>query len=325
VSAVSVKRLIALWNAYWFPTTSTLNLAGARIVAVAAEVFWLFPSLNYQLNLVTNNSAFRDPQPLIRLIDAVLPHELIFNAGSFTVIYWVSIAAGLAALVGFTTRTSLFLLALGMWFFVSHAYSYADVHHPQAPFAIFLMALAFSPAGESLSIDAVLRRRRARATGEPAPIAGSSETAMWPLKLAHVVLAMTYFSTGFTKLLVGGFAWMNGYTLQNYIFGDGLYRTIPAGIWLAHQHTLCVLLAIGTILFELFYFVSILVPRVARLFFVGGILFHIGLYVISGHPFFEHIVLNAILLLFLDPEWFPRQVSRLASRRTAQAPARQAA
>ncbi len=42
---VSVKRLIALWNAYWFPTTSTLNLAATRIVAVAAEVFWLFPSL----------------------------------------------------------------------------------------------------------------------------------------------------------------------------------------------------------------------------------------------------------------------------------------
>ena len=46
-----MNRLIARWNAYWFPTTSTLNLAGARIIAVAAEVFWLFPSLQYQLNL----------------------------------------------------------------------------------------------------------------------------------------------------------------------------------------------------------------------------------------------------------------------------------
>jgi hypothetical protein len=322
---VSVNRLIALWNAYWFPTTSTVNLAGARIVAVAAEVFWLFPSLQYQVNLATRNSAFIFPQPLIRIIDAVLPRELVFSAGGLTVIWWVSIAAGLAALVGFATRTSLFLFALGLWFFVSHAYSYADVHHTQAPFAIFLMALAFSPAGDSLSLDALIRRRRARAAGEPTPIARSMDTAMWPLKLAHVILAMTYFSTGVTKLLVGGLAWMNGYTLQNYIFGDGLYRTIPAGIWLAHQQTLCVLLAIGTILFELFYFVSILVPRAARLFFAGGIMFHIGLYVISGHPFFEHIVLNAILLLFLDPEWFPRQVSRLMSRRTAQEPAGQAA
>jgi hypothetical protein len=148
---------------------------------------------------------------------------------------------------------------------------------------------------------------------------------MWPLKLAHVVLAMTYFSTGITKLLAGGLAWMNGYTLQTYVFIDGINRDIPAGVWLAHQHTLCVLLAIGTILFETFFFVSILVPRAARLFFASGILFHLGLYFVSGHPFFEHMVMNGILLLFLDPEWFTSQVGRLTSLRTAHAPARQAA
>jgi hypothetical protein len=325
VTEISVNRLIALWNAYWFPTTSTLNLAGARIVAAAVEVFWLFPSLPYQINLVTKNSAFRNPQPLIRIIDAVVPHELVFSAGGFTVIYWVSIVAGLAALVGFATRTALFLLAFGVWFFVSHAYSYADVHHTQAPFAIFLLALAFSPAGDSLSVDALIRRRRARAAGRPVPVTRPTDTAMWPLKLAHVVMAMTYFSTGITKVLVGGLDWMNGYTLQFYTFRDGIDRGIPIGVWLAHQHTLCVLLAIGTILFEVFYFLSILVPRVAPFFFVGGIMFHVGLYVISGHPFFEHIVLNAILLLFLDPARFPAQVRKLTSRWSEPEPASQAA
>jgi len=320
-----VKRLIALWNAYWFPTTSTLNLAGARIFAVAAQVFWLFPSLSYQINLVTKNTTFTDPQPLIRAIDAVVPRELVFTPGAFTVIYCVSIAAGLSALVGFLTRTSLFLLALGTWFFVSHAYSHADVHHTQALFAIFLMVLAFSPAGDSLSIDALIRRRRARLAGESAPISRPSDTAMWPLKLAHVLLAMTYFSTGITKLLSGGLAWMNGYTLQNFIFNSAVNRNIPLGIWLAHQHTLCILLSIGTILFETFFFVSLLVPRAAPLFFVGGVLFHVGLYVIAGHPFFEHMVMNAMLLLFLDPAWFPAQVNRLISRRTERGPARQAA
>ena len=320
-----MKRLIAVWNAYWFPTTSTLNLAGARMFAVAAQVFWLFPSLSYQINLVTKNATFERPQVLIRVIAAVFPRELIFSPGTFTLIYWVSIAAGLAALVGFATRTSVFLLALGTWFFVSHSYSYADVHHTQALFAIFLMVLPFSPAGDSLSIDALIRRRRARIAGEPMPIARPTDTAMWPLKLAHVLLAMTYFSTGITKLLSGGLAWMNGYTLQNYIFNTGVNRGIAVGIWLAHQHTLCVLLSIGTILFETFFFVSILVPRLAPLFFVGGILFHIGLYLIAGHPFFEHIVMNALLLLFLDPNWFPAQLNRLTGRWTAQAPTRQAA
>ena len=109
----------------------------------------------------------------------------LYSAGGLTVIWWVSIAAGLAALVGFATRTSLFLFALGMWFFVSHQYSYADVHHTQAPFAIFLMALAFSPAGDSLSDRCAHpsspRSRRGRADA----VARSMDTAMWPLKLAR--------------------------------------------------------------------------------------------------------------------------------------------
>jgi uncharacterized membrane protein YphA (DoxX/SURF4 family) len=313
-----VKRLIALWNAYWFPTTSTLNLAGARILAVAVQVFWLFPRLSDQINLVTNNSAFADPQPLIRAIDAVVPRGMIFTPAAFTVIYWMSLAAGLAALVGFWTRTSLLLLALGNLFFVSHQYSYADVHHPEALFAIFLLALAFSPAGDSLSIDALIRRR---AGGAAAAQAAASDTAMWPLKLAHVLLAMTYFSTGISKLISGGLAWMNGYTLQNAIFSDAINRDIPLGVWLAHQHTLCILLSVATIVFELFFFVSLLKPRLAPLFFAGGVLFHLGLYVTSGHPFFQHIVMNAMLLLFLDPDWFPALVrSRISPEAQRQPP-----
>jgi hypothetical protein len=69
-------------------------------------------------------------------------------------------------------------------------------------------------------------------------------------------------------------------------------------------------LAIGTILFELFYFVSLLVPRTAPLIFLGGILFHLGLYVTAGHPFFEHMLLNATLLLFLNRSWLPALVRR---------------
>src|SRR5215213_5146288 len=252
-------RLQRWWNAYWFPTTSTLNLAGARIVAVAAEIFWLFPGLAGQINLLTKNQQFSDPQPLVRFLAAALPRDLIFSPGGFTVIYWVSMIAGVAALVGLATRISFFLLALSL-----------------------------SPAGASLSLDALLRRRR---VGAKSSTDERSDMAMWPLKLAHVFLSMTYFSTGITKLLSGGLAWMNGYTLQNYIFADGINRGIPAGIWLAHQHTLCLLLGIGTIAFETFYFISLFVPRTARVIFFSAMLFHLGLYVVSGHPFFEHILM----------------------------------
>ena len=311
MSSMYLARWVDRWNRYWFPTTTPLNLAGARIVAVAAQLFWLFPSLDYHINLATKNTGFTDPQPIIRAMAAIAPREVLFSAGSLTIFYWITAAAGVSALVGFFTRTSLFVLALGTWFFVSHGYSYADVHHTQALFAIFLMVLSFAPAGACLSIDALIRRRRAQRAGHPEQGCGSTETAVWPLKLLHVLLAMTYFSTGVSKLISGGVAWMNGYTLQKYIFSDAISSDKPLGVWVAQHHTLCVVLAVFTILFEVLYPVSLVLPRAAPLFFLGAIGFHIGLYVTSGHPFFEHIVMNALLLLFLDRGWLQERLDQL--------------
>lgn len=309
-----MQRLITWWNAYWFPPSSTLNLAGARIVALAVAMVVSFPSLGYNIGLAVKNSDFVDPQPLIRAIAAFVPRHVLFTADGLTAVYRVSMIAGAMALVGLFTRTALFVFALGFTFFVSHVYSYADVHHREALLVFFLFSLALAPAGDSLSVDALLRRRRARQQGQTVDGVHVLDIAMWPLKFIHVLLSITYFSTGITKVIAGGLRWMNGYTLQNYIFITGINREIPLGVWMAEHHTLCILLSVGTLVFELFYFVSLFLPRIAPLFFIGGILFHVSLYLTAGHPFFEHILLNAILLLFLDREWFPAQVRRVSPR-----------
>jgi uncharacterized membrane protein YphA (DoxX/SURF4 family) len=305
--------VIALWNAFWFPTTTTLNLAVARILVVGVEMLWFFPSLDFQINLAVHNTSFQYPQPLIRLVAAIVPRDVLFTPSGLTAVYWVSMAAGLLAVIGLFTRSALFVYALCYGFFVSHAYSYADVHHREALYVLFVLALAVSPAGDRLSIDALLRRRRSQGLESPQAHAGLSDLAMWPLKFLHVLLSMTYFSTGITKLLAGGLRWMNGYTLQYDIFNKALQKQIPLGIWLAHQHTLCIFLSIATILFETFFFVSLFVPRLAPYFFAGGILFHLGLFVTAGHPFFEHMLLNTTLLLLNDPKWFPALWRRLAT------------
>ena len=90
---------------------------------------------------------------------------------------------------------------------------------------------------------------------------------------------------------------------------------------MAQQYWLCVALSVGTILFEVFYFVSLLAPRTRPLVFAGAIFFHLGLYVAAGHPFFPHMVMNAVLLLFLHPTAFASLVGRL-ERGMPGAPAR---
>jgi len=246
-------------------------------------------------------------------VTAIVPRDVLFTPSGLTAVYWVSMAAGLLAVIGLFTRSALFVYALGYGFFVSHAYSYADVHHREALYVLSVLALALSPAGDRLSIDAWLRRRRTRRLGASQSHAGQTDLAMWPLKFVHVLLSMTYFSTGIAKLLAGGLRWMNGYTLQYDIFDRAIHKQLPLGIWLAHQHTLCIFLSIATILFETFFFVSLFVPRIAPYFFAGGVFFHLGLFVTSGHPFFEHMLLNATLLFLNDPNWLPVQWRKLAT------------
>jgi len=117
------------------------------------------------INLASKNPDFVDPQVLIRGITFIIPRDVLFTPQGITTLYWITLVAGLTALVGLFSRPSLFIFALGNWIFVGHRYSYADVHHPEALFAIFLMTLALAPSGRSLSIDALLRRPRARNAG----------------------------------------------------------------------------------------------------------------------------------------------------------------
>jgi hypothetical protein len=308
-----VRRWIDRWNAYWFPETSTLSLAVMRIIAVGAQLFWFFPPLHNQLVLLEKNSHFIQPQMLIRIVAAVVPRELLFTPRAFTIFYWVVVAAGFAALIGLVTRLSLFVFALGVWIIIAHWYSYGDFHHESAVFCIFLLLLAFTPAGSRLSLDALIRRHRSG----PAP--DTADTAIWPLKVAHVLLALTYFTAGIAKVVVGGVDWVNGYTLQNYVFSDAIARGFPFGVWLAQQHTISIALSVFTLIFELCFFLSLVFPWTAPLFFLTGIGFHIGLYLAAGHDFFSHMVLLFLLLLFIQPEWLRAWLgSHVAVRRGLQ-------
>ena len=93
-----------LWTAYWFPLTSNADLAGARIVAVAVQVFWRspppVPSNSH------HNSNYFPPPPLIRLTPACCRvRDFICASRSSTGLP----SRGLAALGRPRTRTSLLI------------------------------------------------------------------------------------------------------------------------------------------------------------------------------------------------------------------------
>ena len=306
MSGTPTSRWVERWNAYWFPATPLLHLAICRIVAVATQLFWFPPDLGEHVNLLEKNPEFIEPQLIVRIISAAMPAEVFFTPSVITGLYWLTFAAGVLALVGLFTRTSLFVFAAGTWIFVAHLFSYGDRHHTEALFCIFLLLLALAPSGDRLSVDALIRRRRRRMRDPD----GLSGMAVWPLKVMHVLFALTYFSAGMSKLLHSGTRWLNGYTLRGHTFGDALERGHPLGIWLAQQHELAVALSVFTILLEVFFFVSLFLPRFAPLFIAAALAFQIGLYVSAGYDFFQHIVLLTLLLFFLRPEWWQSRLGR---------------
>jgi uncharacterized membrane protein YphA (DoxX/SURF4 family) len=306
-----MQRWIDLWNSYWFPRTTTRALGISRIVVIAAQMFLLFPAIESNIQLAKRNPDFMSPQLLIAAIGAIVPDGSFFTPTGFSVIRSVTIVAGVTCLIGLFTRTSAFLFALGNWILIAHAYSYADIHHTEAIWCIFLMLLAFTPSGNSFSLDALIKRRL---RNDHAASDEKIETAVWPLKLVHVLLGLTYFSTGLAKMVYGGVDWLNGYTLQTIMLTDAVGRNLPLGIWLAQNYTLCLLLSFYTIWFELFFVVSVFVSRTIPFFLINAILFQVGLYLFAGHDFFQHMILLTLLLVFFQSQWCER---RLVHRRWA--------
>lgn len=296
-----MRTLVELWNDWWFPPSTGFRLAVCRIIVVGAQLFVFTPSLEKQLGLLAANERFVDPQWLTALISALGPDELLFTPGAFRLLFVVTIGAGALCLIGLLTRPSAFVFALGNWIMVSHSYSYGEEHHVEAIMATFLMLLAFSPSGRRLSVDALLRRRRGEDRAGPGPV----ETAVWPLKLTQLLIAWSYLSNGVAKLVYGGLEWINGYTLQQYLLSDGLRNDLPLGVELAGHHTLAILMSIGTLLFELFFFLAVLFPRTVPFFLVAGVLMHVGIYFTMGADFWQQMVMYVVFIDF--DRWDPRR------------------
>ena len=311
-----MEQVVSGWNRLWFPPSTGIRLAAARIFVVACQLFLFFPSLGDQLRFLGPGRGFIEPQTLMAWLTALLPADAFPTPASLTLVYRLTEVAGILTLVGLATRVSALIFALGNWILVLHMYSYGEKHHPEALLCLFLLFLAFSPSGARWSVDAWLKRRFGKAASPAHP--AELTTALWPLKLTQALLAFAYFSAGACKLIFGGLAWMNGYTLQQHMFADAVRGMYPLGLWMARQHTLCILLSVVILATELFFFLTLFVPRLVPLLLLGGVFLHVGIYVTMGAPFFQFLALYVVFCVpFLPRREASAEVSgRLGWRRS---------
>jgi hypothetical protein len=182
-----MKRAWAAWDRYWFSPAPLFNLAVTRIVIVGFQlvilVCWnpvthVFPRLLELEHLYW-------PLPILRILTVPAGWNWLPGLGVLSAIYWMTLAVGVSALVGFFTRTSLAVFCMGSVFLQAFAYSFIDFHHAEAIMMIALGILSLAPSGETLSVDDMRRRMRSAAAerrltsqslmNQESPFAGSHE------------------------------------------------------------------------------------------------------------------------------------------------------
>jgi hypothetical protein len=288
-------RWSRIWNEYWFTPAPLADLAVFRIIATAGQLFlylFLWRPLSGDFLAVSEIPHLYEPLAAVRVLLRPVGTDWVPTLSFVSVAFFVTVGALALSLLGLWTNVSLAAAAVGSVFVQAYAYSFGDVHHPEAIMAIALAILAISPCGRVLSVDNYRRRRR----GTSLPIDATSPFARWPARLLICFLGLIYLSAAYYKFKAGGHGWLNGYTLQFYLLQDGLRWHKPLGVWLAGQHGIALVASAVTVLFEALFILVVFIPRLLWLMWPIGFGMHLGILLLMSAGFWEYLILYLAIL-----------------------------
>jgi len=284
------------WKSYWFAPASLFNLACCRLLLVGVELLLTVGREFYHVVLYTAQNApmmaeTRYSPPLVyKLLTLPFREPFLPSEFSLSLIFVVTMVAGLAAFIGLFTNLSLIIFVVGQVFMRSFNYSFGEFHHVQAVMMIALAILALSPCGRVLSVDDLFRRLSSSAKHRKVlayNIFGeSSEFARWPILLMQWIFALCYFSSFLSKMRYSGFEWANGFTLQFYLARDGLRWNSTLGLWFADHHWLAWISQWTALLFQGTFFLIVIFPLLRWFYIPLGFTFHVVVYLTMRAPFF---------------------------------------
>jgi predicted DCC family thiol-disulfide oxidoreductase YuxK/uncharacterized membrane protein YphA (DoxX/SURF4 family) len=289
------------WVAYWFRPAPIINLAICRIVLVGYQLFHLSHSAMGPLIRLSElpDSLYR-PLPILRFLTLPFGWNYRPSLDVLEAVYWITFVAGILAFVGLKTNFSLVVFAVGNVFLIAFIYSFLEWHHPEAVMMIALSILALCPSGGVLSIDDIWRRRSNTSKNQRFDsfniLGEDSVFARWPLLLIQWMFVLIYLSAATSKLGTSGIDWMNGYTLQYYLFRDGIGRDKPLGVWLAQYHILVMTLQWISIIFQSTFALVMIFPRLVWVYIPIGLGFHTVIYLAIGAPFFQWIFIYVVFI-----------------------------
>jgi hypothetical protein len=218
--------------------------------------------------------------------------------------------------IGYCTRITSVLTWLAALSYIQR--SQVTVFGMDTMMNVILFYLMIGPSGAALSVDALLKRRRAARAGQPyqpAPLV----SANFALRLLQVHLCFIYLAAGLSKLQ--GVVWWNGTalwgTLANYEFTPLRYALYAGWLrWLCTHRWLWELVMTGGTMYTLaleIAFPFLVWQRSTRwLMITGAILLHTGIALTMGLVGFGLFMFT--LLLSFIPADAVQELMRSAGR-----------
>lgn len=275
----AVARLRA-WNDRLDEPVDVRSLAVLRLAIGPIVLLHLRPFLTDALDGVLYSDSF------------TLPYASWYPElpdGWYVAVLWGTALAALLLAIGVWTRIAAWLTVTGVAYnlFLSQTH----FHHNRAFLLILLVGLAVLPTGRTVSVDAVLARRR----GTPLSPSGGSRLALTVLRFS---IALVYFASGFSKLIDPD--WWGG-TVTRLRVERNLDRLADVGVpdglidLLADPgfHTVGAKVVVLT---ELFIGIGLLVPRLRKAAVWVAIPFHLSIELTAHVQTFSAAALAALVV-----------------------------
>ncbi len=179
--------------------------------------------------------------------------------------------SGIGSVLGFKTRKSIFVFAFTQTLIVSYCYSFGDYHHDQALPILAGFLLSLTPCGDTFSMDQFLKNIHQH------PTRGHLRTNSfgWFFVFIYSFLSVIYLSSGLAKLSHSSTDWLSGKALMFHIQQDALINARPIGIWVSNDLILCMVLAWGTLSFQLLFGLGLFNKKLQWVLVTTAIVFHL--------------------------------------------------
>lgn len=284
------EQTLSLLKKFFGEPSSPLNLGIVRIVVFATL---------YQSALLSDadflarlpRAFLHLPRGWVWLADTGLLEPSVVHAARITLI-WTTAAAtvGLVTPVATVLASASALLVFGVenfYFKIGHS-----LHVP----VLSACVLAASPAGDALSIDALVRRLRKQ------PPFAASRAYTVPVRFCWLLVGTMYLFPGLWKLWESGDQWLDGSKLANEMFDK--WAQLPdftPTVRLDRARTLLIVLGAWTLVLEIGFFFMLFAraTRVVAAFLASS--FHVGIGFTLGiwfSPFVPLILLADVPQIF---------------------------